>query len=417
MTENEKAVRDQFEQVCRDLCIDKPSRDYDLAEVVWDAAVEAALQSQSNTPQDGWKLVPVEPTQAMCQAGQDKAREWPKFPLRISPIYQAMLAAAPKSGDIPDRLWQSLFWDLAKELKCLPSSFVDANEHVFNKARQLMALSGESGISYSSHKPTVFHDREATNEDLVAALIDKLKQHIPYCDESGVIGFALHDYGRILQLAEELSTPLQQQEQKHGSAGSIGEAVQVCAECDIAGCRHIRERSTPSESQAGTTQEVVAEWSRVAGTGEINFRVIGDPYVEDDAKLYLAPPTVDAAVEAFRVKAVAVCADKQRKLANLVDTAIECGDEKYIRVYEAQASTAMALYEAIRALPGSAKVLEAEYEALQRDMESVFFEARRYIANVRINAKMKDKEVAEQKLLDAIQNAERAIVQSVIRKG
>ncbi len=44
----------------------------------------------------GWKLVPVEPTQEMCQQGQWKAREWPKFPLRISPIYQAMLAAAPQ---------------------------------------------------------------------------------------------------------------------------------------------------------------------------------------------------------------------------------------------------------------------------------------------------------------------------------
>lgn len=40
-------------------------------------------------------VVPAIPTQAMCFAGQEKAREWPKFPLRISPIYQAMLAAAP----------------------------------------------------------------------------------------------------------------------------------------------------------------------------------------------------------------------------------------------------------------------------------------------------------------------------------
>lgn len=36
-----------------------------------------------------------------------------------------------------------------------------------------------------------------------------------------------------------LSTPPQQQEQS-------GEAVQVCPECDIAGCRHIRERATPT---------------------------------------------------------------------------------------------------------------------------------------------------------------------------
>lgn len=46
----------------------------------------------------GYALVPVQPTQSMCIAGQDKAREWPRFPLRISPIYQAMIAAA---GDKP----------------------------------------------------------------------------------------------------------------------------------------------------------------------------------------------------------------------------------------------------------------------------------------------------------------------------
>jgi len=48
---------------------------------------------------DGWRLVPVKPTQEMRQQGQWKAREWPKFPLRISEIYAAMVDAAPKPGD------------------------------------------------------------------------------------------------------------------------------------------------------------------------------------------------------------------------------------------------------------------------------------------------------------------------------
>lgn len=46
----------------------------------------------------GYALVPITPTQAMCQAGQWKAKEWPKFPLRISPIYQAMIAEAPPAA-------------------------------------------------------------------------------------------------------------------------------------------------------------------------------------------------------------------------------------------------------------------------------------------------------------------------------
>lgn len=57
----------------------------------------AAALAQAGVP-DGWRLVPVEPTQAMCQEGQWKAKEWPKFPLRITAIWQAMLAAAPKEG-------------------------------------------------------------------------------------------------------------------------------------------------------------------------------------------------------------------------------------------------------------------------------------------------------------------------------
>jgi hypothetical protein len=44
----------------------------------------------------GFVLVPIEPTQQMCQEGQWKAQEWSRFPLRIVPIWQAMLAAAPK---------------------------------------------------------------------------------------------------------------------------------------------------------------------------------------------------------------------------------------------------------------------------------------------------------------------------------
>jgi len=42
----------------------------------------------------GMALVPIEPTQQMCQEGQWKAQEWPRFPLRIAPIWKAMVAAA-----------------------------------------------------------------------------------------------------------------------------------------------------------------------------------------------------------------------------------------------------------------------------------------------------------------------------------
>lgn len=54
----------------------------------------APAQAEPSAP-EGWKLVPVQPTQEMCQVAQWKLREWPRYPFRVAPVYQAMLDAAP----------------------------------------------------------------------------------------------------------------------------------------------------------------------------------------------------------------------------------------------------------------------------------------------------------------------------------
>ena len=46
-------------------------------------------------------------------------------------------ASARKSAN--DDNWRKLFWQVAKVLNCLPSSFVDGNEHVLRKAQELQA--------------------------------------------------------------------------------------------------------------------------------------------------------------------------------------------------------------------------------------------------------------------------------------
>jgi hypothetical protein len=48
-------MREEFEQVCRDLCIEKPSRDYDLVDAVWQACIEAALSQPAAV--EGWRNV------------------------------------------------------------------------------------------------------------------------------------------------------------------------------------------------------------------------------------------------------------------------------------------------------------------------------------------------------------------------
>jgi hypothetical protein len=58
-TENEKAVRTLFEQWWNDKCANMPILDYGYQTLTQDIAFhafKAALQSQSNTPQDGWKV-------------------------------------------------------------------------------------------------------------------------------------------------------------------------------------------------------------------------------------------------------------------------------------------------------------------------------------------------------------------------
>ena len=45
---------------------------------------------------EGWQLVPIEPTQAMCQAAQQSLYECPRYPFRVVPAYKAMLADAPE---------------------------------------------------------------------------------------------------------------------------------------------------------------------------------------------------------------------------------------------------------------------------------------------------------------------------------
>lgn len=53
---------------------------------------------------------------------------------------KAVIAAARASlSEPPANPWQELFWSVAKELNCLPSTFVDANDHVIRKARALAA--------------------------------------------------------------------------------------------------------------------------------------------------------------------------------------------------------------------------------------------------------------------------------------
>ncbi len=66
--------------------------------VEYEDRIRSALASP--TIPEGWKLVPVEPTDAMIDAGEDEARERRSVGMQVyaSDIYHAMLSTAPKEA-------------------------------------------------------------------------------------------------------------------------------------------------------------------------------------------------------------------------------------------------------------------------------------------------------------------------------
>lgn len=68
-----------------------------------DAALIDAALSSAGAEQEGWVMVPKEPTAEMVSAGQHAATGWeaPLYGYEVRSIYAAMLAPAPTSEPTP----------------------------------------------------------------------------------------------------------------------------------------------------------------------------------------------------------------------------------------------------------------------------------------------------------------------------
>jgi hypothetical protein len=61
-------------------------------------------------------------------------------PAAFDPVAEtSRIVSASVRKSTNDDNWRKLFWEVAKVLNCLPSSFVDGNEHVLRKAQELQA--------------------------------------------------------------------------------------------------------------------------------------------------------------------------------------------------------------------------------------------------------------------------------------
>lgn len=184
-------LRAVAEQMQKALCEELAAYDPPIAHVK--AAVEAYSKWRSDNPQPPTSAQPCDhvyearpidgstranvPCEAVCrkcgyrptsaqtaassesvgilECGLRGATFWPDdsaiLKLRIGehPLYAAPVAAQPSSGD---NAWRELFWEVAKILKCLPSTFVDANEHVLRAARNAMATQPSVPDQIAEHK-------------------------------------------------------------------------------------------------------------------------------------------------------------------------------------------------------------------------------------------------------------------------
>ena len=75
--------------------------------------------------------------------GRTNAQGYTEFgsPMAVNALIQHVLRDLPARHEAAGnaKAWLDLFWSVAKELNCLPSSFVDGNEHVLRAARQARA--------------------------------------------------------------------------------------------------------------------------------------------------------------------------------------------------------------------------------------------------------------------------------------
>jgi hypothetical protein len=207
MTNDKQPDVREFEQLCRDLWIEKPSRDYDLAEVVWLEATEAALQSPPQPPQREQSGEAVAKGYALLGSGQYILNHTLDFHPELGAELLITLAtdeekATRTVGDLADNP--------------VPAPMIYPQDMVirigFINERGLFALEQQLKLLREAHFPSP--ESQAAHQPLQegekeASLVLMLRNHLPYRDESGVIGFALHDYGRILRAANLLERDLE----------------------------------------------------------------------------------------------------------------------------------------------------------------------------------------------------------------
>lgn len=97
----------------------------------------------------------------------------------VDPLAVAQARILDELKQQEDADWQNLFWQVAKELKCLPSAFVNDNEHVIKAARAALAVQKpvEGDAKDAERWRELAAIIERNNADEIASCIELIEQH------------------------------------------------------------------------------------------------------------------------------------------------------------------------------------------------------------------------------------------------
>ena len=135
MTEHNDQERALFEAAYKAAVENGWANVKDMARQVWDQA-RAQLQTASVAVPDGWKLVPVEPTDEMVRAGintpcVDSGNDADDQPQDYRNVYSAMLAAAPHPVSGEQKPVSPTIRDFADCVKQLCKDFSDLRDRPY----------------------------------------------------------------------------------------------------------------------------------------------------------------------------------------------------------------------------------------------------------------------------------------------
>lgn len=242
--------------------------------------------------QEGWKLVPVEPTEEMREALEAVLRDEGWEPDAVGELpknqcYDAMLAAAPTPPQQQEQSGEAWIPSDTEIRQWIDrhnfGNYVEAARCAILDARSMHALSPAT--------PTATASQEA-DEDAPFTLDDAIA-HANGLEHQ--VKMLTRQRDGLELIARMVAGALEKAGFKADEVDNPADAIELL---------HTRLMAATASQESAPGQEAVAEVG-LHGALVNSQGILVD--IEPGTKLYVTPPTVNAAIAAFKMKAVEIC--------------------------------------------------------------------------------------------------------------